>query len=46
MTASPSAPAPAPADAQAQNMDKMATIVTRMAEMCEMMMQKEKAALP
>jgi hypothetical protein len=29
-----------------QNMDKMATTVTRMAEICEQMMKKEMAAMP
>jgi len=29
-----------------QNMDKMATTVTRMAEVCEQMMKKEMAAMP
>lgn len=48
ITAAPTAVAPAEQQTSAttQNMDKMATTVTRMAEMCEMMMQKEKAAMP
>ena len=32
--------------AQAENMDKMATTVTRAAEMCETMMKKEMASAP
>ena len=39
-------PATAPAGADAQAAKEMARAVTRMAEMCEMMMKKEKAALP
>ena len=36
---------PAPTETM-QGMDKMADSVTKMSEMCQMMMQKEKAALP
>lgn len=39
-------PGPGPAGTDQQAMKEMARTVTRMAEMCEMMMKKEKAALP
>ena len=39
-------PTAAPARADPQATKEMAHAVTRMAEMCEMMMKKEKAALP
>ena len=39
-------PGTAPAGADPQATKEMARAVTRMAEMCEMMMKKEKAALP
>ena len=39
-------PDTAPAGADAQATKEMARAVTRMTEMCEMMMKKEKAALP
>jgi len=47
-TAAPTAAAPQDqqSTAQMQNMDKMATTVTRAAEMCEAMMKKEMAAMP
>jgi|GEM_PF-1117077 hypothetical protein len=49
-TITPTPTATAPQDqqgnAQMQNMDKMATTVTRAAEMCEAMMKKEMAAKP
>lgn len=47
-TVTPTATAPQDqqGNAQMQNMDKMATTVTRAAEMCEAMMKKEMAAKP
>ena len=50
VSSTPTPTATAPQDqqgnAQMQNMDKMATTVTRAAEMCEEMMKKEMAAKP
>ena len=45
-TASPVATPNEQRATQAENMDKMATTVTRAAEMCETMMKKEMAAAP